>query len=259
MWSDSSNTVMKIINGTSQNAYGIFVTENGDIFVDAGGSDDRVVKLEINTSTTVPVMYASDACFGLFVDLNNTLYCSMCSLHQVLKKSLDETLDPLTRVAGSGCPGAASNQLNSPYGIFVDVQFNLYVADCGNNRIQRFDFGQSNGTTIAGQTAPDTITLRCPSGIVLDADGYLFITDNNNNRVVASGPAGFRCIIGCRNISDSGFQQPRSPQSLSFDTDGNIFVTNWDESLVQKFILATNACSTYHYKNRRKRRLRYEL
>lgn len=135
--------------------------------------------------------------------------------------------------------------LDWPYGVFVDAQFNLYVADCSNDRVQRFGFQQSNGTTIAGNGTPNTIVLDCPTGIILDADGYYFISENYNKRLIASGPTGFRCIIGCASTSGSSMQYFTSPQSLSFDSQGNIFVTDWNHGLVLKFILATNSCSKY--------------
>ena len=87
--------------------------------------------------------------------------------------------------------------LYNPYGIFVDINFDLYVADCSNSRVQLFQLGQSNALTVAGSAAPGTITLNCPTAIVLDADKYLFIADYNNHRIVGSGPNGFQCVVGC--------------------------------------------------------------
>ena len=254
VWSSISNTAVKMINVSFQNPFGIFVTDTGDVFV---GYDDPFGQVSMwppNASTSVSVMNASKACYGLFVDNNNTLYCSVRDLHQVLKKSLNNRSDPVTKIAGTGCAGPTSDMLNGPYGVFVDVQYNLYVADCSNDRVQRFGFQQSNGTTIAGHGAPNTIVLDCPTGIVLDADGYFFISENYNNRLIASGPTGFRCILGCANISGSGMKYFTSPQSLSFDSQGNIFVTSWNDNQVLKFMLATNSCSKYVRKNIRQKR-----
>ncbi|CAF4143130.1 unnamed protein product, partial [Adineta steineri] len=100
--------------------------------------------------------------------------------------------------AGTGTGGSDSDQLRSPHGIFVDVNLDLYVADCGNDRIQLFQSGESNGITVAGSTSLNpTIILDCPNGIVLDAEKYLFIVDQKNHRVVGSSWNGFRCLVGC--------------------------------------------------------------
>lgn len=96
-----------------------------------------------------------------------------------------------------------SGGLNRPIAIFVDTKgdiyvdedFNLYVADRDNNRIQRFSFGQHNGTTIVGSTALGTISLKQTTTVVFDADNYLFIVNSNNDRIVGSGPNGYRCLV----------------------------------------------------------------
>ena len=41
--------------------------------------------------------------------------------------------------------------LNYPSGIFMDSSDTLYVADSSNNRVQHFLFGNTIGTTLAGQ------------------------------------------------------------------------------------------------------------
>ena len=42
-------------------------------------------------------------------------------------------------IAGDGSPGASSSQLNSPVQLDFDDNYNLYVVDENNHRIQRFD------------------------------------------------------------------------------------------------------------------------
>jgi sugar lactone lactonase YvrE len=136
--------------------------------------------------------------------------------------------------------------LYNPQGIYVDINFNLYVADSRNNRIQLFQSGQLNATTIAGNGAPETIMLNNPTDVVLDADGYIFIVDSKNYRIVGSGPNGFRCIVGCSGASGSLSNQLNSPQAMAFDSYGNIFVTDYNNNRIQKFLLATNSCGTYN-------------
>ena len=143
--------------------------------------------------------------------------------------------------------GSASNMLNSPWGIFVDINFNLYVADCYNHRIQFFRSGELKGTTLAGANASGTITLKYPSSVVLDADGYLFIVDSDNHRIVGSGPTGFRCVVGCSNTTGTASNQLYYPQTMAFDSYGNIYVIDEANSRIQKFTLSTNSCSMYSF------------
>ena len=145
--------------------------------------------------------------------------------------------------AGTGTSGVASNELSHPMGIFVDVNFDLYVADCSNNRVQLFQLGERDGMTVAGDASPNpTITLNCPCGIMLDAEKYLFIVDQNNHRIVGSSVNGFRCLVGCYG-GGLRSNQLRKPFSFSFDRSGNVFVADQGNHRIQKFQYLTKSCS----------------
>ena len=222
--------------------FGIFVTLNGDIYVDNGKGRSRVDMWTLNSTASVAVMNVNASCSGLFIDLHDNLYCSSAVLNQVIRKQLNNPSNITIVVAGNGTPGLSPNLLREPRGIFVDSTFTLYVADCGNNRIQRFAFGQLNATTIVGQGTSGVITLNCPVGIILDGDGYLFITDYFNHRVIRLGPNGFQCIAGCSCVNGSAADQLYFPRSLSFDSYGNIFVADGYNDRIQKFLLVTHIC-----------------
>jgi hypothetical protein len=214
------------------NPYSIFVTINADIYVNNDNSTGQVDQWILNAHNSTAVMLVGQVCYGLFVDLNNTLYCSMRDLHQIIGKLLNATSDVLTVIAGTGCFGNASNMLNMPYGIFVNTNFDLYVADCGNNRIQKFESNQSNGTTIPGNMA-----LNCPTGIVLDGDSNLLIVDSGNHRIIIIRSNGFTCLVGCSNPGGSAAYQLSYPQTMAFDSYGNIYVTDQNNNRIQKFIV----------------------
>jgi hypothetical protein len=227
--------------------YGIFVTTNGDVFVNDATMNGGVNKWSAKTYTAELVMSGVSSCYGLFVDINNTLYCSMYDRHKVVKKWLNDQTTKFTIAAGTDAAGSESNMLQHPVGIFVDTNFDLYVADCGNHRIQLFRSGQLSGTTAAGiKSLNTTITLNYPTGIVLDADKYLFIVDQVNHRIIGSGPSGFRCLVGCWGRGPAS-NQLNHPSSLSFDSFGNMYVTDSQNNRVQKFLLSTNSCGRYGY------------
>ena len=171
-------------------------------------------------------MLVNSNCYGLFVDILDNLYCSTDVPHRVVKRSPSDPVNSTLVVAGTGTSGNASNMLHSARGIFVDVTLQLHVADCGNNRIQRFPFEQPNATTVAGNGAPGTISLNCPTDVILDGNAYLFIVDYDGHRVVGSGANGFQCIAGCSGVTGSASNQLNHPISLSFDREGSLFVTD---------------------------------
>jgi DNA-binding beta-propeller fold protein YncE len=145
-----------------------------------------------------------------------------------------------TIAAGNGSSGSESHMLSSPRGIYVNLYFNLYVADCGNNRIQLFPTGQLIGTTLT-----QNVPLNCPTGIVSDADDYLFIVDSNHHRIIEVRPNGFRCLLGCSGVAGSLPNQLNFPQSMAFDSYGNIFVSDRSNNRIQVFNLATNSCGKH--------------
>ena len=126
------------ISANFDSPYSLFVTFTGDIYIDNGKWNGCVEKWTANATNSTPALYVSKACYGLFVDISDNLYCSIKDLHQVIKKYPSDNPNNSIVVAGTGCAGVPSYMLRDPNGIFVDDHFNLYVADSGNNRIQKF-------------------------------------------------------------------------------------------------------------------------
>ena len=225
---------------SASGGYCLFVTANDDVY-SYDWLKNQVRRSSMNTTTSLPVMLVNNYCRGLFIDTNNTLYCAVVYMAQVVAKSLDDPTNTLKAVAGTGCYGSASDQLVFPAGIFVDLNFSLFVADSGNHRVQRFSYGRTNGTTVAGNGKSGTIILNGPRDVVLDGDGYLFIVDTDNHRIVGSGPDGFRCVAGCTSVSGLAPNQLSLPQSMRFDSDGNIWVADYGNHRVQQFVLKVNS------------------
>ena len=120
----------------------------------------------------------------------------------------------VSTVAGDGVPGhsgdgrlAAFAELNSPTGLAVDADGNLYIADSANNVIRRVDAKTGIITTVAGDYAADqandglggfsgdggpatSAQLNDPQGIAVDGAGDLFIADTFNNAIREVTPAG---------------------------------------------------------------------
>lgn len=245
VWSQSNTTTQQIIKSSWANLSAVFVTFNGDIYVGSNKrhvSYFRVMKWKMNATTNETAMIIQDRCYGLFIDYYDNIYCSMDRKHEVVKRSFNDPLNLTTTVAGNGTPQAASNTLSSPLGIFVTAELGLYVADCGNDRVQFFRSGDRNATTAAGAAAAGTITLSCPSAVILDGDGYMFIADYNNSRIVGEGPNGFRCVAGCTGSSGLLSNPLNKPNSLSFDSDGNIYAIDTLYGRIQKFSLLIESC-----------------
>ncbi len=101
------------------------------------------------------------------------------------------TLLPAPALAGSdppdfilqwGSPGSGDGQFRGMHGIEVDAEGNVYVADTGNNRIQKFT---SDGVFLikwgSSGTAPGQFSH--PHGIGICPMGNVFVAETGNNRV----------------------------------------------------------------------------
>ena len=216
----------------------IFVTIDGNVF--AGFDRGSVEKWTSTKTGSVVVMTFSSRCSGLFIDIDNNLYCSMSNENHVVKRSLDVNVTMSTMVAGTGIRGSTSDTLDFPHGIFIDVNFNLYVADYWNNRVQLFKVGQSNGTTVAGSAGMFRVTLHRPTSVFLDANNNLFVVDSESHRIIRASLSGFNCVMGCSGVSGEASNQLFSPTTAAFDSFGNILVADSENRRVQKFILMTN-------------------
>jgi hypothetical protein len=243
VWRNASVNPTNIPLPNLHNPGSLFVSSNAEIFVDNDSCDRRVDRWTLNGTQLPSLMFTCEQCQGLFVDIHNNLYCAETYRHQVVRTSLNNPDNTTTVVAGTGCSGWSSSRLSSPRGIFVTDNLDLYVADYWNDRVQFFRRGERDATTVAGQAASGTISLKHPTGVVLDGDGNLFIVDESNHRIVASGPNGYyRCVVGCSGSRGSAANQLNYPQTMSFDTDGNIFVTDRDNRRIQKFFSCNDTC-----------------
>ena len=136
-------------------------------------------------------------------------------------------------VAGDGVAGysgdgrlAAFAELNSPTGVAVDAEGNLYVADSANNVIRRVDAKTGIITTVAGDYAADQANnglggfsgdggpatgaqLNDPQGVAVDGAGDLFIADTFNNAIREVTPAGTISTVV------NAAPQPAAPRRLA--------------------------------------------
>lgn len=246
MWPNGNQSTPRNISDNLAQPQSIFVTNSGDIYVDTNNTVGQVLKLAVNTSNYVPVLSMCSQCFDMAVDVLNNLYCVMQKDHKVVSVSLTTRSNLWKTVAGTGIAGNNATALNAPRGMIVDTNLDLYVTDCKNNRVQKFRFGERNAVTIVGNGAPGTTSLNCPAGLAMNADGYLFITDNGNHRVIGQNSNGFRCVASCNGgASGSGATQLLYPNTMRFDSFGNIFIVDRQNDRIQTFVLLTNGCGKY--------------
>jgi sugar lactone lactonase YvrE len=87
-------------------------------------------------------------------------------------------------VAGGNREGSGANQLSYPYGLYVDDDQTIYVADYGNHRVMEWKYGTTSGQVVAGGIGrgQQKNHLNYPTDVILDKEKKCLITSDSDNR-----------------------------------------------------------------------------
>ena len=93
-------------------------------------------------------------------------------------------------VAGGNEKGNALNQLFYPWGLTVDDDQTIYVADCVNDRIMEWKSGATSGRVVAGGNGEGSKEnqLNGPRDVIIDRQTDSFIICDSRNRRVIRWP-----------------------------------------------------------------------
>ncbi|CAF1238045.1 unnamed protein product [Adineta steineri] len=109
------------------------------------------------------------------------------SIISLIKPKFNKWIQNAITVAGGEGKGQQLNQLNSPYGIFIDKKKNIFIADCYNNRIVEWKFNAKEGQIIAGGNGQGSRMdqLDRPTDVIVDQQNHsIIIADYGNRRVI---------------------------------------------------------------------------
>lgn len=120
----------------------------------------------------------------------------------------------LAAVTQFGTRGSGNGQFLYPSGICTDDGSNLWVADAGNHRVQRFTVtvGVPAYAAQVGTQGTGNLNFDFPVGIDVDsAPTYFLVADSRNHRLKkhdALGAMGFVSEVGSFGIGDDNFKFP---------------------------------------------------
>ena len=156
--------------------------------------------------------------------------------------------------SGDGGP-AAEAKFDSPSGVAVDGEGNVYVADYGNHRIRRIDthgvittFAGSGSTGIfsgglSGDGGPATeAQLNYPRGVAVDAAGNVYVADSANDRIRRIDTQGvITTFAGSGEYGGQGGDggpateaQLNDPRGVAVDAAGNVYVGDLNNHRIRR-------------------------
>lgn len=165
--------------------------------------------------------------WALAIDKSNNLYISdpgYCVIRRVAAGT-----NIITTYAGSGTCGysgdggsATAAKIYQVYGLAVDANYNLLLADTYNQRIRKVTPSKVittiAGTGVAGYTGDGLAvgnSLYYPKGVATDANGSIFISDTDNNILRWIDTSG-------QMITFAGNPPPSTLGSYGFAGDGGV-------------------------------------
>ncbi len=163
---------------------------------------------------------------GLAVDAEDNLWVAT-------ESGVIRQYDPEGKLlAEFGEEGEEPGQFSYPMGIDVDSEGDVWVADTGNDRIQKLS---PEGEPLAefGEKGSKAGQLSEPLDVDVDAEGDVWVTDAANNRVQGfDGEGEFLTQFG---ETGSGKGQFDYPWGIEADGEGNVWVADSANSRIQKW------------------------
>lgn len=160
---------------------------------------------------------------GLWIDAAGNLYVCDHNNHRVQKFAPGSPAGVTVAGRQDGIMGNGTSELYWPDDIFIDASGNMYIADEGNNRIQKWAPGATTGITVAGGNGSGTADnqFRNTEAIFVDPAGVMYISDFFNHRVVKWLPGATSGVtIAGGNGAGPALNQLNGPVNLFGDATG---------------------------------------
>ncbi|MFK2823126.1 immunoglobulin-like domain-containing protein [Arcobacter sp. YIC-80] len=248
-----------LLNATFNRPQGIAVDSKNNIFIaDQGGHIIRKITPSGDVTTFVGkgVIGDSDGTgttiafnnpSSIAIDSNDNLFVADTKNHKIRKITPDgrsSTFAGLGVIGSSDDIGIAST-FNTPYGIDIDSNDNLYVADSSNHKIRKIT-PSGNVITLAGSGSAgfadgtgSLATFRYPDKLVVDSDNNIYVGDYNNHSIRKITPAGVVTTIagnGSAGLTDAfgKLAQFNGPTDIAIDSKNNIYIADQKNHKIRK-------------------------
>jgi hypothetical protein len=158
-----------------------------------------------------------------------------------------------------GLPAPTEATLSDPRGLAVErpatypTRYTVWIADTGNHRVLRVDWGTLRTTAVLGQSLPgarepgtSASSLRGPTAVAPDGLGGVWVADTGNHRVVhfARGAVQADRVLGQPDFGSrveptaAGPSVMKGPSGVAVGSDGAVYVADTGFHRVLRFAFA---------------------
>ncbi|CAF1399707.1 unnamed protein product [Adineta ricciae] len=169
----------------------------------------------------------------------------------------------ITLVGVTGVNDNAFNHLSYPYDTFLDSSNSLFITTWGNNRVKKWPFNATNGSTVAGSVlhyfnryavvvvaSKGNIYVSDPynnrvrfwlnrssTGTIIAGAGNLYVVDTFNHRIqfFQMGSTNGTTIAGRTGVFGNNATLLYVPYALKLDNENNLYVADTYNQHVQRF------------------------
>jgi sugar lactone lactonase YvrE len=245
--------------------YGVAVDLNGTIYVaDTFNNRIRMISSSGNVTTLAGSSEGSSdgvgtaAQFkrpsGVAVNSNGTIYVADFADYKIRKISSSGNVTTLAGSSEGSSDGVGTAaKFRVPFGVAVDSNGIVYVADSGNHRIRMIS-PSGNVTTLAGtlEGSSDGVGTAAqfngPSGVAVDSNGIVYVADSGNHIIRMISPSGnVTTFAGSTQGSSDGVgteAQFSGPYGVAVDSKGTIYVADTSNHKIRK--IECSSCVPSH-------------
>lgn len=182
--------------------------------------------------------------FNVAVDADGNVYVADANNNRIRKITPSGATSTLAGSEDGDVDGTgAEAQFSSPYGIAVDADGNVFVADTYNHKIKKIT-PEGVVTTFAGSTggyndATGTdAQFYYPTGLAIDSEGTIYVADKDNHKIRKISPEGVVTTLagGTGGYADGTGTDARfyGPYNVDVDANGNVYVADASNHKIRK-------------------------